>query len=678
MQNLLGFLFLKENKANITRLWKISLKHKYLLIFSVFTLILNTCQTLYIPLKLNEFVKIFSSKDVSQSFLDSALYYFFLFILMNLFDSIHMASVHLFTLSFIRSMMEYYVKSLFTKDIEFFDQNKISDLFSLLTDDIKNLSDSSILELFGFFKTLAKGIGSLCLMFYFYFKLSCLLLIIMPFVLYIINKKFKQAKKENQNLRDQRHNSHNTVLESLENIKTVKAFSTEDKEIKKYDKQLEKMWNDNFNFLMKMTVFKNVIGIIFIGFIMLIIRLGIYFAKREQEKNGDFTKNLLPFMIYSIMLMGTFNEISSKYEKIQKSLVIAEKVFKAIDYVPKIKNFPENKFSYMDIKGDIEFKNINFSYPTKNEVEILKNFNLKIDKGTCIGIVGASGSGKSTIVNLIQRLYNCGNNIPIETDSNILEINSINNKLNEEYIELPNMSLTSESNSSLSTQLIDSDSSLLKINKEEKNNLKEIDTPEDTKIRSILIDNINIKYLDIKHFHNQLGYVSQEPPLFNLTILENILYGLEDPDSYDKSFLEKVIKIAKADFVYDKSLFPQGLQTLVGEKGSQLSGGQKQRIAIARALMKKPKILILDESTSALDSESEYEIWNSIYEFKKEINMGVIIIAHRLSSIKNCDRIIVLDKGKIVESGTHQELIGLNGKYKELMEKQMNNDKDLN
>jgi ABC-type multidrug transport system fused ATPase/permease subunit len=155
------------------------------------------------------------------------------------------------------------------------------------------------------------------------------------------------------------------------------------------------------------------------------------------------------------------------------------------------------------------------------------------------------------------------------------------------------------------------------------------------------------------------------------------LYGLDNSESYDKSFLEKVIKISKSDFIFDKNLFPKGLDTLVGEKGSQLSGGQKQRIAIARALMKKPKILILDESTSALDSESEFEIWNSIYEFRKEINMGIIVVAHRLSSVKNCDRIIVIDKGKVVESGTHQELMNLNGKYKEIMIKQINDKKDL-
>jgi ABC-type multidrug transport system fused ATPase/permease subunit len=668
MKKILGFLFLKENKSDIYRLWKISIKHKYILVFALIMLILNTIQNLFIPIKINDFTTIFTSKNVSKSFLDSALYFFFLFISLNFFDIINEAASDAFTLTFFKSMMEYYVNSLFDKDLEFFDKNKISDLFSLLTEDIKNLSDISILGLFGFFKTLVKGVGSLFLMFYFYFKLTCLLILIMPFILYIINKRFKQAKKDQQNLIEQKQGVHNIVFESLENIKTVKAFSTEDKEKEKYEKQLQKMYKNLLNYLIKMTISKNIVSIIIFCLIMLIIRLGIYFAKKETEKNPDFSKNLLAFMLYCIMFMSTFSEFSNKYEKIQKSLVIAEKVFKIIDYEPNIKNLPENKYSYMKIEGNIEFKNINFSYPTKKDVEILKKFNLKIDKRTCIGIVGASGSGKSTIVNLIQRLYNCGSNVLINRN----DIFATTNKLDSEYIELPNM----DSNSTnLDDLLIDSDISLIKTNKEEdKKLIKEYDEGENS---FILIDNVNLKYLNLKHFHNQLGYVCQEPPLFNSTILENILYGLDNPESYDKSFLEKVIKISKSDFIFDKNLFPKGLDTLVGEKGSQLSGGQKQRIAIARALMKKPKILIMDESTSALDSESEFQIWNSIYDLGKEINMGIIIIAHRLSSVKNCDKIIVVDNGIIAESGTHQELMNLNGKYKELMEKQLNVQKDV-
>ena len=661
MQKILGIFFLKENKNNILRLWKISLRHKWLLVFSIITLLLNAFQSLYFPLKLNSFIKIFTSNDVSKAFLNDATSYFYYFAFNSISDSLYKFSIRLFVLSFVKSIREYYVKNLFTKDIEFFDQQKTSDLFSLLTEDIQNLTDTSILELFEFIKTLSKGIGSIFLMFYFYFKLSCFLIIILPILFFILRNRHKQAMKEHKNIREQRHSSHHIVLESLENIKTVKAFSTEEKEINKYEIQLKKMWDDQYKFLVKSMITKNIIGVIFIAGILLIIRYGIYLAKKVGEKDENFAKNLFPFIMYCGMLLGSFNEIADKFEKIQKSLAIAEKLFKIIDYIPNIKNAPLNEFSYMKVNGDIEFKNINFSYPTKKDVEVLNNFNLKIKPGMRLGIVGASGSGKSTIISLLQRLYNCGN-----SDNIILndEKTNVNLKSTDEYIELPNINGDAEL---LNSKLIDSDTEILKI---ENNNDKE----SHNKIENnscILIDNIDVKLLDIKNYHNQIGYVCQEPPLFNTTILENVLYGVNyNSDNYDKNELEKVIKISKADFIFDKNLFPKGLETIVGEKGSQLSGGQKQRIAIARALIKKPKILILDEATSALDAESEFEIQNNLNNLSKDMN--IIIVAHRLSSIKNCDKIIVIEYGKIVESGTHQELINLNGKYKELMEKQMN------
>ena len=661
MQKIFGIFFLKENKNNILRLWKISLRHKWLLIFAIITLLLNTFLSLYFPLKLNSFIKIFTSNDVSKEYLNNATSYFYYFVFNSLFDSFYKFSIKLFILSFVKSIREYYVKNLFTKDIEFFDQQKTSDLFSLLTEDIQNLTDTSILELFEFIKTLSKGIGSVFLMFYFYFKLSCFLIIILPILFFIVRYRHKQAIKEHKNIREQRHSSHHIVLESLENIKTVKAFSTEEKEINKYESQLKKMWDEQYKFLIKSMLTKNIVGIIFIAAILLIIRYGIYLAKKAGEKDENFAQNLFPFILYCGMLVGTFNEIADKFEKMQKSLVIAEKLFRIIDYIPNIKNAPHNEFSFMKVNGDIEFKNINFSYPTKKDVEVLNNFNLKIKSGMRLGIVGASGSGKSTIISLLQRLYNCGN-------SNNIKLNDekINDNLNstDEYIELPNINGDTEL---LNSKLIDSDTEILKL---EHNNDK---TPHD-KIENnscILIDNIDVKLLDIKNFHNQIGYVCQEPPLFNTTILENVLYGVNcNSDNYDKNELEKVIKMSKADFIFDKNLFPNGLETIVGEKGSQLSGGQKQRIAIARALIKKPKILILDEATSALDAESEFEIQNNLNNLSKD--MDIIIVAHRLSSIKNCDKIIVVEHGRIVESGTHQELINLNGKYKELMEKQLN------
>ena len=670
MEKILNLFFSKENRNNIFRLWKISLKHKPLLILSIITLIISTILSLYLPIKLNGFVQIFTSNDISESFKNNVFQYFFIFVANVIFESIHHAFIRLFLFNFVKSLREYYVKNLFTKDIEFFDTKKTSDLFSLLTEDIQSLTDASILELFAFLKTIATGIGAVILMFYFYFKLSCLLIVIIPIVLYMARKRHKQSMKEHKNIREQRHSSHNIVLESLENIKTVKAFSTEEKEINKYEVQLQKMMDEQYKMVIKSTIVKNIIIIFFIAIILVIIQFGIYIAKKTEEKEKNFAQNLFSFILYCLMLAGTFNGVAEKLEKVEKSLVIAEKLFQIIDYIPNIKNAPKNEYSFMKIKGDIEFKNINFSYPTKKDVEILNNFNLKINKGMRLGIVGASGSGKSTIISLLQRLYNCGNSEDENLNNNI-NMNNNHNKKRDEYIELPN--INNENNLTiLNSKLIDSDSDLITIDSDIELNKNETNKQKSEKTGSILIDNVNIKLLDIKNYHNQIGYVCQEPPLFNTTILENILYGIEEnQQNYDKNEIEKYLKMAKADFVFDENLFPQGLDTIVGEKGSQLSGGQKQRIAIARALIKKPKILILDEATSALDAESEFEIQKQIYNLSKDMN--IIIVAHRLSSIKNCDKIVVIEHGNIVESGTHQELINMNGKYKDLMEKQMNN-----
>jgi ABC-type multidrug transport system fused ATPase/permease subunit len=269
-------------------------------------------------LKLNSFIKIFTSNDVSKEYLNNATSYFYYFVFNSLFDSLYKFTIRLFILSFVKSIREYYVKNLFTKDIEFFDQQKTSDLFSLLTEDIQNLTDTSILELFEFIKTLSKGIGSVFLMFYFYFKLSCFLIIILPILFFIIRYRHKQAMKEHKNIREQRHSSHHIVLESLENIKTVKAFSTEEKEINKYEIQLKKMWDEQYKFLIKSMLTKNIVGIIFIAAILLIIRYGIYLAKKAGEKDENFAQNLFPFILYCGMLIGTFNEIADKFEKCKK------------------------------------------------------------------------------------------------------------------------------------------------------------------------------------------------------------------------------------------------------------------------------------------------------------------------------------------------------------------------
>jgi ATP-binding cassette subfamily B protein len=240
-----------------------------------------------------------------------------------------------------------------------------------------------------------------------------------------------------------------------------------------------------------------------------------------------------------------------------------------------------------DIKGDLEFKNVSFSYVKEDgERPVIKDLSLKIEAGKTLALVGPSGGGKSTLCNLIPRFY-------------------------------------------------------------------KIDAGQ------ILIDGIDTENITLKSLRENIGSVSQNVFLFDGTVRENIAYG--HPDATD----EDVICAAKKAQIHEHILtMPKGYDTEVGERGIRLSGGQKQRIAIARMFLKNPKLLILDEATSALDNLTEMQIQSSLEELS--VGRTVIVVAHRLSTVKRADEIIVLDKDGIVERGTHEQLIALDGEYKKL------------
>ncbi|GAB5568501.1 phosphatidylcholine translocator ABCB4 isoform X1 [Prionailurus iriomotensis] len=270
-------------------------------------------------------------------------------------------------------------------------------------------------------------------------------------------------------------------------------------------------------------------------------------------------------------------------------------IFNIIDNSPKIDSFSEKGHKPDSIKGNLEFNDVHFSYPARPNVKILKGLNLKVQSGQTVALVGNSGCGKSTTVQLIQRLY---------------------------------------------------------------------DPDEGTFIAQINIDGQDIRTFNVRYLREIIGVVSQEPVLFSTTIAENIRYGRGNVTMDE---IKKAVKEANAyDFIMK---LPQKFETLVGERGAQLSGGQKQRIAIARALVRNPKILLLDEATSALDTESEAEVQTALDKQARE-GRTTIVIAHRLSTIRNADVIASFEDGVIVEQGSHGELMKKEGVYFKLVNMQ--------
>ncbi len=372
----------------------------------------------------------------------------------------------------------------------------------------------------------------------------------------------------------------NVVSENVRGMRVVKSFVNEDKEISKF----KKVSNDIYKYYTKaekiMALNSPIMQTIMYSCILFIS----YFSAKYITIGVMTTGQLTSFITYALQILMNLMMLSMLFVMLTIAGSSAKRIVELLDEVPDLKN---NEHPVTEVKdGTIEFKNVNFSYAKNKDKLCLKNINLKIKSGECIGILGGTGSSKSTLISLIPRLY-------------------------------------------------------------------------DVTAGSVSVGNIDVRDYDLETLRNNVSVVLQKNVLFSGTIKENLRWGAEG--ATDKE-IAHACHLAQADSFIEA--FPDKYDTYIEQGGSNVSGGQKQRLCIARALLKKPKILILDDSTSAVDTKTDRLIQEA---FKKEIpNVTKIIIAQRVNSIASCDRIIVMDDGQINGFGTHEELLKNNDIYKEI------------
>lgn len=424
-------------------------------------------------------------------------------------------------------------------------------------------------------------------------KLTLISLIPLPFLAFLVMKFGKLIHGRFRDVQDAFSKLTDRVQENFAGVRVIKSFVQEEKEIGKFTDANKHNFKMNMNLIKVWGMFSPLIQFISALSFLILIWYGGLSVINGEISLGDFIalNSYLGLLVWPIMAIGwvinMFQRGIASMERLNAIFIESSEIADS-----------ENAQKLPEIKGDIKFRNVSFKYPG-TDIYALKNINIDVKRGNTLAIIGRTGSGKTTLVNLLVRLFD----------------------INE---------------------------------------------------GSISVDGANIKDIALKSLRENIGYVPQESFLFSTTISGNIGFAFDEEVEE-----EKIVKAAKLSELYSNVIeFPQKFDTILGERGVTLSGGQKQRTSIARAIIKSPGILILDDSLSAVDTQTEEKILENLDEIMS--SRTTIIISHRISTIKNADEIIVLDNGEIVQRGTHDELVEYEGIYKDIYEKQLLEDRIQN
>lgn len=468
--------------------------------------------------------------------------------------------------------------------MSFFDSRRVGEVMSRLTSDVATLQDTFsyvLAELLRQVLTLVFGIG---IIFYLAPTLTAFMLITIPVLVVSALVFGKYIRKLSKKTQDKLANANVVVEESLHSIAMVKAFTNEAFELNRYTRAVSEVVQVAIHssryrgFFISFVIFALFGGIVAVGW------FGASLVQSGQLTVGE----LFSFIFYTSFIGFSIAGLGDIYTQLQRSVGASER----IQEILSLEDESNDPRDVVKCRGEIEFSGIRFAYPSRKDFIVLRDLNFVVQPGEKVALVGKSGSGKSTIINLLLRLY----------------------PLNE---------------------------------------------------GRILVDGIPVDQYNLTAYRKNIGVVPQEVILFGGTISENIRYG--KPGATDEEVREAAQQANALEFIES---FPEKFDTLVGDRGVKLSGGQRQRIAIARAILKDPAILILDEATSSLDAHSEFLVQEALE--KLMAGRTSIIIAHRLSTIKKVDRIFVIHEGSLAEMGSHEELSGLdNGIYNNLLQLQL-------